>query len=493
MQLSLFRIRQIILALFVALLFAFAANAQTTTFNYQGRLTDNMSAASGTYQMQFALYDALNNGSQIGSTIENPSVIVNNGVFTVQLDYGAAAFPGAERFLEISVRRNSNETYTTLTPRQRITSAPYSIRALNAGTADNATSLGGTAANQFVQTNDSRLSDERAPSAGSSNYIQNTATQQSASFNISGNGTAGGTLSANAVNSSTQYNIGGSRILSIVGSANLFAGTAAGASYTTGGGNAFFGSNAGANNTSGCCNSFFGSSAGQSNTTAGGNSFFGREAGLTNTTGFQNSFFGSSAGERNTTGANNAFVGRNAGVNNSSGGNNAFFGTSAGGSNTEGSNNTIIGGSSNVGAGNLTYATAIGSGVVVSTSNTVVLGRNVDTVQIPGTLSQACRSGFTAISGGRLCISAMQSANTFFNAVQVCTNLQARVGNSADAMLSFSLSGFNYFGGLSSGWLADHAGDDVWGTWNVTTAPSVNFDGPFLNAASTNLPYRCVY
>ena len=44
--------------------------------------------------------------------------------------------------------------------------------------------------------------------------------------------------------------------------------------------------------------------------------------------------------------------------------------------NGTGSNNTIIGQSANVGAGNLTYATALGSGSVVSTSNTIALGRS---------------------------------------------------------------------------------------------------------------------
>jgi hypothetical protein len=47
----------------------------------------------------------------------------------------------------------------------------------------------------------------------------------------------------------------------------------------------------------------------------------------------------------------------------------------------------MIGASANVGADNLNFATAIGAGAVVSTSNTVVLGRNVDTVGVPGALN----------------------------------------------------------------------------------------------------------
>ena len=58
--------------------------------------------------------------------------------------------------------------------------------------------------------------------AGSGNYIQNTTTQQSGgNFNISGNGTIGGTLSGNIVTAATQFNIAGRRILSL-GDPNFF-------------------------------------------------------------------------------------------------------------------------------------------------------------------------------------------------------------------------------------------------------------------------------
>src|SRR5207247_1578416 len=91
-----------------------------------------------------------------------------------------------------------------------------------------------------------------------------TSAQASSNFNISGNGTAGGTLSANIVNSNTQYNIGGSRVFSIAGSNNTFAGLSTG---TTGSNNSFFGASAGGSNTSGVSNAFFGRSAGASNMT----------------------------------------------------------------------------------------------------------------------------------------------------------------------------------------------------------------------------------
>jgi hypothetical protein len=80
------------------------AQGQTTTFTYQGQLTDAGAAANGNYDLQFALFDAASGGTQIGSTLARASVAVSNGVFTVQLDFGVSAFPGSDRFLEIGVR-----------------------------------------------------------------------------------------------------------------------------------------------------------------------------------------------------------------------------------------------------------------------------------------------------------------------------------------------------------------------------------------------------
>lgn len=109
-----------------------SAYAQTSAFSYQGRFTDAAVAqpTNGTYSMTFRLYDAVSGGSQIGSPITT-SVTVVNGVFTVQLDFGAPAFTTTgDRFLEVEVNAS------VLTPRQQITSAPFSVRAKNAEAAD---------------------------------------------------------------------------------------------------------------------------------------------------------------------------------------------------------------------------------------------------------------------------------------------------------------------------------------------------------------------
>jgi len=181
------------------------AQGQTTAFTYQGRLSDNASPATGTYDMQFKLFDNPNagQGTQQGTTITNPTVQVSAGLFSLQLDFGAAVFTsGAQRFLEVSLRTaGSMGGYTSLAPRQQVTSTAYAVQslnatnALNATTASNATQLGGVAASQYVITNDSRLSDARSPLPDSPNYVQNTTAQQaSANFNIGGDGLIGGSL-----------------------------------------------------------------------------------------------------------------------------------------------------------------------------------------------------------------------------------------------------------------------------------------------------------
>jgi len=354
-----FNRRNWLLPLFVLVVFAPTATAQSTGFTYQGRLNDNNQVANGNYDFEFKLFTALTGGTQDGTPREVLNVVVNNGVFTVLLDFGAGAFPGADRFLEIGVRSAGGGAFTTLTPRQQITQTPYAIKstsattadsainatnATNATTATNALQLGNVLANQYVQTTDSRLSDARIPLPNSQNYIQNSSTLQGISnFNISGNGVAGGTLTANVVSATTQYNIGLARVLSSPGSFNFFAGNGAGQLNSTGTSNSFFGVNAGIFNTTGGSNAFFGFEAGRNNNAGANNSYFGKDAGRSSTTGNDNAFFGNDAGQSNTTGGSNSFFGKGAGADNSTATGNSFFGALSGNSNTTGANNSFFG------------------------------------------------------------------------------------------------------------------------------------------------------
>ena len=348
-------------------------SAQTTQFSYQGHLTNGSVPANGTYDFQFQLWNGPAGGTQLGPTQTITGVPVADGVFHVFLDFGFQ-FNGANCWLQIFVRQAGSPMYTTLNPRKPISTVPYAVRSLFAALASDATQLGGINANQYVLTNDPRMTDARPPTAGSANYIQNTTVRHTANFNISGDGQLGGSISAASVNAAAQYNIGGSRVLSVSADSNLFVGVGTGVANTTGIGNSFVGRGAGAANTSGNGNSFFGSFAGLSNTSGGSNAFFGGDAGRANTGGGGNSFFGDGAGLFNTIGGDNAFFGRLAGSANTTGNGssffgglagksnigsfNSFFGYTAGEMNTTGSDNAFFGVSSgtlNVGGSNNSF------------------------------------------------------------------------------------------------------------------------------------------
>ncbi len=417
----------------VAVFSAAVADAQTTEFTYQGRLTSSAQNATGSFDLEFRLFDAETGGTEI-AVRQQIGVPVTGGIFSVKLDFGAN-FNGQARFLEVGARvGGTQDTFTILTPRQPFTSAPYAIKSLTAETATNALQLGGVDSNQFVATNDPRMTDDRSPLAGSANYVQNsTDRQNSANFNIGGDGKLGGTLTAETVNAETQFNLGGSRVFSIGGIRNTIAGIRAG-EVNTGSGNSFFGNLAGLSNTAGQDNSFFGGNAGVLNTTGFSNSYFGIFAGSNNSTGSENSIFGARAGVFNTSGSKNTFIGSGAGIQ-STGSGNSFFGFSTGGFVFNGDNNTSVGfnalvnsavngsvSSSTVIGANarvisavpISFATAIGAGAEVRTSNTIVLGRNLDTVEIPGNLNMAVVNADTQYNlGGSRVLSVTGNANTF--------------------------------------------------------------------------------
>ena len=121
----------------ICLASAHATQAQSPGFSYQGRLTDGGVTANGAFDLRFILYDMLVGGAQQGPIITLEDVAVANGVFTVTLDFGASAFPGAVRWLEIGVRPGASVgVFTLLSPRQSVNSTPYALRSLNAGAAD---------------------------------------------------------------------------------------------------------------------------------------------------------------------------------------------------------------------------------------------------------------------------------------------------------------------------------------------------------------------
>jgi hypothetical protein len=136
----------------IAAILVLGISAQTTEFSYQGSLKDGVNAANGNYDFEFALFDALTAGAQVGSTLTRAPVAVSSGIFTVPLDFGSV-FPGASRFLELRVRPTGGGPFNTLSPRQRIDSAPYSVKSLTTDTAATAT----TATTAVTATNSTQL------------------------------------------------------------------------------------------------------------------------------------------------------------------------------------------------------------------------------------------------------------------------------------------------------------------------------------------------
>ena len=109
--------------------------SQGTAFTYQGRLNGTGGPANGLYDLQFTIYDANTNGSQIGNLLTNAAIAVSNGLFAVALDFGTNIFTGPDRWLQIGVRTNGISSFIPLNQRQQITPEPYAIYAANAGSA----------------------------------------------------------------------------------------------------------------------------------------------------------------------------------------------------------------------------------------------------------------------------------------------------------------------------------------------------------------------
>ena len=115
---------------FVGSAHADQTQAVGTAFPYQGKLYDGDSPASGTYDFQFTLFGQETGGSAIAGPITRGDVDVNEGLFTASLDFGANAFDGNPRWLEVAVRAGSSTGgYTTLVPRQSLAPTPYAIYA----------------------------------------------------------------------------------------------------------------------------------------------------------------------------------------------------------------------------------------------------------------------------------------------------------------------------------------------------------------------------
>jgi hypothetical protein len=99
-----------------------------TAFTYQGQLKKAGNPVNGNCDFQFSLWDAATGGTQIGATQTKTGISVSNGYFTISdLDFGAGAFQGDARWLQIAVKCAGDSDYAPLSPRQPLTPAPYAL------------------------------------------------------------------------------------------------------------------------------------------------------------------------------------------------------------------------------------------------------------------------------------------------------------------------------------------------------------------------------
>lgn len=124
--------------------------------NYQGRLTDSSSVPlNGSYAITFRIYDAESAGTMLWEET-NTGVVIQKGIFSVLLGSVANLNLAFDKpyFLEIKIGAE------VMSPRQRITSAGYAIRAEKADSAE------GTIKATGGLTVETRTTDPSSPTAG---------------------------------------------------------------------------------------------------------------------------------------------------------------------------------------------------------------------------------------------------------------------------------------------------------------------------------------
>ncbi len=142
------------LVLFLAVTFGLPVpgKAQGTAFTYQGLLNSGSGPANGSYDIAFSLFATNTSGFAIAGPVTNTAVGVTNGLFTTLVDFGNV-YVGQSNWLQIAVSTNAANVFSTLSPRQQLTPAPYAITAETVSGAVDAGALGGTYGNAVTLNN----------------------------------------------------------------------------------------------------------------------------------------------------------------------------------------------------------------------------------------------------------------------------------------------------------------------------------------------------
>jgi len=114
-----------------------AASAQP--ISYQGHLLDGGLPAQGLYDLECRVFDAAIDGIQLGQTVGIDDLLINGGLFSVELDF-EYEFDAVSMFFEISLRPGASvDLYDVLMPRQQILPTPTAINATYSVLAQNLT------------------------------------------------------------------------------------------------------------------------------------------------------------------------------------------------------------------------------------------------------------------------------------------------------------------------------------------------------------------
>jgi hypothetical protein len=194
-----------------------------TTLTYAGQLTDkDGDPLEGVYDFEFKVYDAPTGGTQLGQAVTKDNVMVEDGLYVVELDFGGRVFTGDVRYLEIGVRPGQRiDAYTPLEPRQRLPVVPYALALPNLWTEPNAISpnliggfrdnsvtfgvVGATIAGGGTQSKVNRVTDDYGVVSGGHN---NQAGDNAGLTSDNSFATVGGGLANNALNAYSTVNGG---------------------------------------------------------------------------------------------------------------------------------------------------------------------------------------------------------------------------------------------------------------------------------------------
>ena len=104
------------------------------TFTYQGQLRNAGALVNGPVDLRITLWDSDVAGGQVGPINNYQAVPITEGRFALGLNFGATAFDGSNRWVQLEFRSPAGSgQYLTLNPRDKIMATPYAMFALNGG------------------------------------------------------------------------------------------------------------------------------------------------------------------------------------------------------------------------------------------------------------------------------------------------------------------------------------------------------------------------